>query len=257
MRLFCRNIGEKNKEKLLILHGLLGLSDHWVSLAKTLSEHFHCIIPDLRNHGKSAHHHVFNYEVMLDDIMELLLEQNIDKCNVLGHSMGGKLAMYLALHYPEKIRKMVIADISPTNYSLTRYSDLFNTLQSVNIEEITKRSDIEQYLTKQLPEKRLIWFVMKNIKMVGREKYAWKSNVKTIIDNLENIFGFGKFELQKCNQPCLFLQGANSDFILKEHKPLIKKLFPNSEIRTIDGAGHWLHVDKPETFLRLVTEFFV
>jgi len=257
MKLFYREFGEENEEKLLILHGLFGMSDNWVSPAKKLAEHFHCIIPDLRNHGQSMHHSIFSYEAMLEDLEELIDDHDLYQCNILGHSMGGKLAMYFALNNPEVVKKLVVADISPVNYRPTRHAELLKIMQNLDFNQIKDRKDIEKYLMENLEEKRMMWFVMKNIKMITRTQYAWKLNIQAIMDNIVNIFEFDESGLNSFKGPTLFLKGADSDFILTEHEPQIKKLFSNSEIKTIPNAGHWLHADQPEVFLDKVGTFLI
>jgi pimeloyl-ACP methyl ester carboxylesterase len=257
MKLFFREYGEENEEKLLILHGLFGMSDNWVSPAKKLAEKYHCIIPDHRNHGQSMHHNVFSYEAMLEDLEELIDDHDIYNCNVLGHSMGGKLGMYLALNNPGLVQKLVIADISPVNYRPTRHAELLKIMQNLDFSTIKDRKEIENYLIERLDEKRMMWFVMKNIKMINREQYAWKLNIQSIMENIVNIFEFDISGLSPFSEPTLFLKGGNSEFILDEHEPQIKKLFPNSEIKTIANAGHWMHADQPEEFLRLTASFLV
>ncbi|PLW93707.1 MAG: alpha/beta hydrolase, partial [Marinilabiliales bacterium] len=188
MKLFYREYGQENEDKLLILHGLFGMSDNWVGPAKKLAEHFHCIIPDHRNHGMSMHHDVFSYESMLEDLEEFIEDHNIYDCNILGHSMGGKLAMYYAGNNPEMVKKLIVADISPVSYRPTRHAHLLQIMKELDFKTIKDRKEIEKYLMERLDERRMMWFVMKNIKMITRTQYAWKLNIQAIMDNIVNIF---------------------------------------------------------------------
>lgn len=247
MKLFYREFGQNNKKTLIILHGLFGMSDNWVSFGKILAKKYRIIIPDLRNHGQSMHHNTFTYEAMISDIEELKNDLNINKFNILGHSMGGKLGMLFALNNSEIIQELIVADISPVKYPPSQHLELLEIMNDIDFSNIKSRKDIESHLSKKFTEKKMLWFIMKNIKMITQGQYAWKLNIKSITENINNIFEFN-IPLCKFSKNTLFLKGEHSDFILKNHHESIFFSFPKAKIITIKNTGHWLHADRPEQF---------
>ncbi len=254
MDLFFQSVGN-NEKKILILHGLFGMSDNWMGLANQWSKNYTVICPDLRNHGRSPHSHSFGYYPMLDDIIQLIDNLNIHEVFLLGHSMGGKLAMILALEYPELVSKLCIADISPINYPPTRHSDLLEIMQSVNFDLFQKRSDIETWMNQKIKEDRLKHFILKNIKSNSNGRFSWKLNLQAISENIVDIFEFPNIP-NSFSKPTLFLKGEFSDYISSSDLHAVSHYFPLAKSSTVPKAGHWIHADNPSAFSSEVISFF-
>jgi pimeloyl-ACP methyl ester carboxylesterase len=172
MKLFFKKIGEG--KPLIILHGLFGLGDNWATLSKSFSENgYACYLVDLRNHGRSPHSDVFNYEVMADDIAELMSEENIVNADIIGHSMGGKVAMFFSMKYTGKINKMIVADISPRFYP-QHHQAIFAALKSIDLSEITSRKEVESLLRNALSDEATIQLLLKNLYWESDEKLGWR-----------------------------------------------------------------------------------
>lgn len=251
MKLFFRKLGEG--KPLFILHGLFGLSDNWNTVGKILSESFSVYLIDLRNHGSSPHSDEWNYSAMANDISELMAEENLDAINLMGHSLGGKVAMQFASMYPEKLEKLIIVDMAPKDYPGKQF-DFIEKLLAINLAGMKSRKEAEEELRKIIRDEATIQLLLKNIQLDTQEKLAWKFNQKVIAANQDKI---GKtFSIKNSiDTPTLFMRGEKSDYILDSDIPQIKKLIPNSEVKTIAGAGHWVHADKPGEFCQLAIEF--
>jgi esterase len=254
MKLFYRQFGEG--PPLIILHGLYGSSDNWVSIAKKLAESFTVYLPDQRNHGQSPHSEVHDYNSMRDDLYELVTSLHIRKFFLAGHSMGGKTAMAFAAKWPEMISGLVIVDISPfTNEhnKLTVYKQhltILKTILSIDLKAISSRTEAENLLTDKISSEKVRGFILKNLQRISGEEFAWKLNASALFDNLDKIME--AIDLQDGSSlpvtgfPVIFLKGSNSNYITASDVPEIRKVFPAAEFVVITGAGHWIHADKPE-----------
>ena len=239
---------------ILILHGVFGMSDNWHTLAKRLAEKYWVIIPDLRNHGRSGHSDIFDYEVMAGDIKELLEENHIRHCNIIGHSMGGKLAMNFALEYPEYVDNLLILDIGVKKYE-SKHEFILNALQVIDPNEFSTRESIVNKLSQYIHNQQIVNFLLKNISLDNQtKKYNWKFNLKSINNNFEKILE-PVFSDHQCIKEILFIRGMNSDYILDEDWNDIIKLFPNAKLETIPNSGHWLHSDQPEILYNLILDY--
>ena len=258
MKLFHRSYG--NGPPLIILHGLYGSSDNWVSIAKMVSEHYTVYLPDLRNHGLSPHSEVMNYQAMSEDLLELAQQLNLNNFFLAGHSMGGKVAMSFALTWPEKISGLLIVDISPfvnefgKNNEYLKHKTILEAMYKLNLSKITTRNDADAELKKKIKSEKIRGFILKNLQRSTENKFTWKPNVPVLLNNLESIMESidpGTIpDEQITGFPVIFLKGSESDYIKKEDYPAILKIFPAAEINEIQGAGHWLHADKPEEFVK-------
>jgi esterase len=251
MQLHYQQFGDETP--LIILHGLFGMSDNWVSLARRYAEDFSVYALDQRNHGKSGRHQVFNYEAMSDDLLEFMETHKIEQSHVLGHSMGGKTAMQFALEHPEKVNKLIVADISADEYN-HRHDVLIDAMLSVELEKFGSRSEVEKELEKSVSDVRIRQFLLKNLYWKDRTSLGWKANLEVILENLHEVFRSidASTPFQK---PSLFIRGSESPYILEKHLPRITTLFPHSHIETIEGASHWLHAEKPEEFYQITLDF--
>ncbi len=266
MHLFFRRMGQG--APMIILHGLYGSSDNWLTVARELSEHYELFIPDLRNHGRSPHDPVHTYPAMRDDIFGLMDEIGTDRCIVLGHSMGGKVAVHMAASAPERISKLIVTDIAPINYSsLSNHSPL--AVEHLNIADAllhtdltlyVKREDIDRDWVESIPDIDTRRFLLKNLQRSKNNRYEWRINIRALAQNLPHILnGMDDLGLDKGRRiesvPTLFLKGELSPYIRPEMYPFIRQAFPESRIVTIHGAGHWMHAEQPETFITEVLRF--
>jgi esterase len=253
MKLFVRRFGQGFP--VIILHGLLGLSDNWVSLGRRLAAEFDVIIPDLRNHGQSPHSNVFDYPALVEDLSELTEDLGLGDFYLVGHSLGGKVSMQYALQYPQKLKKLVIVDISLGRYTThTQQQQLIDAMGSVDFSSAFSRSDIEQQLSQTVPDIHLRQFLLKNAYWIDKKHLGWRINLHAINENLPAIFE-GIESVGKFMKPALFIRGGLSDYVPEEDLPAIMNHFPLAEIHTIEKASHWVHADAPEEFFSLVNDF--
>lgn len=238
----------------LILHGFLGMGDNWKTLgSKFAEEGYQVHLLDQRNHGRSPHSSEMNYEVMSQDVKHYCETHNLKDVILLGHSMGGKVAMQFAGDFPELLKKLIIVDISPRYYS-PHHQEILAGLQALDDEKITSRGDAEDFLSKFVPDKGTRLFLLKNLYWKTKEKLSLRLNLP-VLANAANDIGLALSENIRCNKPTLFIKGGNSGYITQEDGSLIKKHFPNSKIETIPGAGHWVHAEKMGAFFETVTHF--
>lgn len=235
--------GEKTDQPdLLIVHGLYGSGRNWGVISKRLSDARRVIAVDQRNHGYSPWYDEHSYPDMADDLAEVI-RANGAPMDVIGHSMGGKASMVLALKYPDLVNRLVVADIAPVAYEHTQ-SQYIKAMKAVDLQKVTKRSDAEEQLRKMVDDPTLPVFFTQSLDVAGRK---WRLNLDALGAEMPKILSFPKIEGQ-FNGPVLFLSGANSHYVQPEHRPLIKSMFPNASFAKIPGAGHWLHAEKPREF---------
>lgn len=238
---------------LIILHGLLGSLDNWNTLSKKFAAHYQVYIIDQRNHGHSPHSKAFNYEIMANDLLEFCHWQNLEKIHLLGHSMGGKTAMLFAHLYPEIIDKLIIADIAPVKYK-PGHNEIFAALQSVELSAISSREEAEEQLAKTIKEYSVKQFLMKGLTRGENNEFEWRFNIPSLVANYNAILDTFPLKLPYYGS-VLFIRGGKSDYINKENLQVIATYFPNYEITTIEGAGHWLHAEKPKEFVEICLNF--
>lgn len=251
MQLFYRQFGEGRP--VIILHGLFGLSDNWVSIGKRIAEKFAVYIPDLRNHGQSAHSPTMNYPAMTEDLLEFIETHKLENVILVGHSMGGKVAMNFALDHPGLPAQLIVIDISPRSYpARSMHSDIINAMLSINLQLFKSRGEVEKILQKTLPDLRIRQFILKNLYYREPQTPAWRPNLEAIYDNLELIFD-GIQPGRTFTKPVLFVKGGLSDYISQDDESLILKLFPLAQIKTIPNATHWVHADAPKELCHLLS----
>lgn len=250
-KLHFREYGDTGPQ-LVILHGLLGSSGNWQGVARSLAENRRVLVPDLRNHGRSPHHPDTDYHAMASDVRALLQARDMDSVDLVGHSMGGKVAMTLALTRPRRIRSLVVVDMAPRDYPLY-HRDLLDALLDQNLSGITSRREMELNLTARVPDPRVRLFIMQNLVRDG-DQYRWRVNLSAIAAHLKALAGFPDFT-GIFPGPCLFLRGDQSDFITDTDLPVIRRWFPRARISAVAGAGHWVHVDRPKAFQKVLQGF--
>jgi len=246
MKLHSKIYGDKGQD-LIVIHGLFGMSDNWNTLGKKFSKYCKVHLIDLRNHGRSPHSEDFDYNVMSKDVLEYMEDHNIQKPILLGHSLGGKVAMNFAFTYPNKIEKLIVADISPREYNSDFYKNLLGTLYNLPLDNFEKREEIDRVLSSTYEDKGMRLFLLKNLYRNENKEFAWRFNINVLLEKVQNIQD-ASFVSGKLNVPTHFISGGNSDYINSADELLIKKHFTDFSICTIEGAGHWLHAEKPERF---------
>jgi esterase len=253
MKLFCRQFGKGTP--VVILHGLLGLSDNWVTFGRRLGEHYAVYIPDLRNHGKSPHSNIFDFPSLEADLAELLDEYGLNKILLIGHSLGGKAAIYFTLHHPELVRKMVVVDISLAKPPPgAEHQHLLNAMRSVDFSVAKSRTDVDIQLQRQVKSVKLRQFLLKNVYWRDRYNMDWRPNLKVIDDNLFSVFeGIGETGIYE--GPVLFIRGGLSQYLPDSDLPELEIKFPGAEVKTIANASHWVHADAPGEFYEMVKNF--
>lgn len=251
MKLFYKKLGEGN-QALIIIHGLYGSSDNWLTISKKLAENYTVYLPDVRNHGMSPHSNEHDYDLMVNDIAELINDNIINKPVIIGHSMGGKIAMKFAIDYPELVSKIVVVDIAPKMYQ-HEHKDYLETLLSIDLSEIKSRDELEKNLVNKIPDRATRLFLLKNLYRKDDMSFGWRLNLESIYKNIREIEGYTTNS--SSNVEALFLQGGLSKYILDSDYQIIKKVFPNSTIKKIENAGHWLHAEKPDEVYKSITDF--
>ena len=247
MKLFFREAGEG--PAVVFLHGIFGSSDNWLTQARMLSSHFHTYALDLRNHGQSPHDDRFDYSAMTADVLDFIEAHGLKDPVLIGHSMGGKVAMNFALAYPDRLAKLIVVDIAPKEYDMRHYA-ILEGLQAVPIEHITTRNEADETLARFVDEPEVRQFLLKNVQRKPDGGFKWKLNLPAIAANIDKIgvdlqFN-GKFE-----KPTLFVRGARSNYVKDDDMDRIRKLFPLATLETLD-TGHWLPAEKPQEFVQLV-----
>lgn len=238
---------EGEGKPLLILHGYLGMSDNWKTLSSQYaSEGFQVHALDLRNHGRSFHSDEFSYAAMVQDVLDYCQGNNLQSISIIGHSMGGKVAMFFATKYPEMVDKLIVADIGPKYYK-PHHQDIMEALNAVDFSQKPDRSQVEEVLKQHIPDFGTRQFLMKSLYWVEPGQLGFRFNLSTFNTKIDAI-GEALPENAVFEKDTLFLRGGNSNYIKDEDFETIKKHFPNSEIKTIPNAGHWLHAEKPKDF---------
>jgi esterase len=239
---------------LIILHGLFGSLDNWHSISQGLAADFQVFAIDQRNHGRSPHAAEMSYPLMAEDLKEFLANQKLGAINLLGHSMGGKTAMLFALTYPEFVEKLIVVDMAPRVYS-ERHREILNALSALDLGSLKSRTEMESQLASSIPDLAVRRFLLKNVKRDEAGTFYWQMNLRAIEANYAQLSEAVSSE-RPFEKPTLFIRGERSNYIRDQDLPAIEKLFPRVEHCKIAGAGHWVHADSPEAFLRKVREFF-
>ncbi len=251
MELHYRSMGEG--QPLIILHGVFGTSDNWQTFAKQLADQYEVYLPDQRNHGLSPHSDEFDYHVMADDLQEFIETHQLTRPVILGHSMGGKVAMFFATKYPERFDKLIVVDIAPRAYPV-HHQKILEALGAVKIDEISNRKEAEDQMKPIIADAGIRQFLLKNLKREDHGRFSWKLNLPVISRNIERV-GEAVDSGQTVDKPVLFVGGEKSDYIREEDQALIQQIFPRARIVTIPGAGHWVHAEQPKLLLEEVTGF--
>jgi esterase len=241
-----------NGPPLLVLHGLLGSLDNWHTLSKVIAASHRVLAVDQRNHGRSPHSDVFTYDAMTEDLVELLDRLQIKSASVLGHSMGGKTAMQLALSHQDRVEKLIVVDISPRAYP-PLHDELLDALLSVDLSAHRSRQQVDKALEARVPDSAVRQFLLKNLSRDASGEFSWKANMNVISRNYGQIAREITAQIP-FPKPTLFVKGSRSHYILDSDTTVIRRLFPLATISTLE-AGHWVHAETPVLFADLVERF--
>lgn len=254
MKLHYREFGEARPgTPLILLHGLLGSLVNWQRIARRLEARHRVIVPDLRNHGRSPHHPDVSYPAMAGDVLELMDHLGVDRAALVGHSMGGKTAMWLALERPERVEKLVVVDIAPVTYS-GRLGPLLDALLALPLDRIERRAEAGQWLKRRIPERTVRDYLLQNLVRTGKD-WQWRTNLRALRDGLDLISSFPEVPGGvHYPGPVLFIHGSRSDYMKSEYLPRMKQLFPRMELVALE-AGHWVYAEQPEAFLAALEAF--
>lgn len=238
---------------LIILHGYFGMGDNWKSQANSLADTYQVHMIDQRNHGRSFHSDDFDYELLVEDLENYFDFHQIKSSYLLGHSMGGKTAMLFAVTHPEKVEKLLVADIAPKNYP-PHHHQILDALNAVDFSKISLRTEVDAVLKEYIEEEGVRQFLLKNVYRKTKDTLDFRFNLESLTENNNEVGaplpGFVEYDGE-----VLFLKGANSGYISDDDSTLIKAHFSKAEIKTISNAGHWLHAENPVEFLKEVRHF--
>lgn len=242
---------------ILLIHGLFGSAMNWHGIAgrlhRLLGPGQRLIVPDLRNHGQSPHDPVFSYEAMATDLVRLLDHLKIDHASLVGHSLGGKVAMWLALEHPERIETLAVVDIAPVTYP-SRFRRLFAALRGLNLKTLTSRREADARLAADIPEPAMRGFLLQNLRQT-EAGWAWRFNLPALAAAMEGLRTFPDPQDRRFHGRTSFIHGAESDYVRPDQMPAIQALFPRAGLVSIPGAGHWVHADQSEAFAEAITHF--
>ena len=234
----------------IILHGLFGMLDNWQTLARTWAKDYHVILLDLRNHGRSFHADAMDYSLMATDVAETLEEMTIDECYLVGHSMGGKVALQLGVAFGSFPSSLSIVDMGMRQYT-PHHTTILDALSTLSLDGVQKRSDAEDHLKQSIEDPGVRLFLMKNLTRKKEGGFMWKMNLPVIVDNYQNILATIKPEYE-IEIPTLFVRGEKSNYIRDEDWDMIRNDFEDVTLETISNAGHWVHAEKPNELLEIL-----
>ena len=246
-------------EPVILLHGLFGSWENLGSIARDLATQYQVHSLDLRNHGRSPHVEHMNYPVMAVDVIHYMNRVGIEQAHILGHSMGGKTAMQVALDASDRVGKLMVADIAPVRYP-PRHESIIEGLTTLALDRLTSRTEADQYLSNYVKEVPVRQFLLKNLVKSGAANFQWRMNLPAIIKNYTAICD-GQYEASRggdapvFDAPVLFIKGGSSDYITEKYQQAVVALFPKAKMRVIPNTGHWLHAEKPQLFLQIVRRF--
>lgn len=235
------------------LHGFLGSLDNWRTVATSLPIPGTRFLVDARNHGRSPHLPSHTYPDMAQDLLDLLEAEGLDKAHFLGHSMGGKTAMYLALHFPQRVASLVVVDIAPRTYA-SGHEPILEALARTRLDQATRREEVEAQLATTLHEPLIRQFLLKSLARNPEGRFFWRWNLPVLQREYPSITA--RVEGPPYPGPALFLQGERSPYLTPQDKEEIRRLFPAAHIETIPGAGHWVHVDNPSAVIKALKRFW-
>jgi pimeloyl-ACP methyl ester carboxylesterase len=234
------------------MHGLFGSGTNWSGIARQLSTDYYVLVPDLRNHGRSPHTELMTYTAMTHDLIALLDKEQLKQATLIGHSMGGKLAMRLALLAPQRITALAVVDIAPVTYK-HNFDKFFNTFNCVDLNTIKSRADAQQQMANHQLEESLQCFLLQNLRKTGHT-WEWRINLAALRTGQQAVTSFDA-PLGCCyNRPAWFIHGTQSDYVRPAYGATISAYFPQATYHPIADAGHWVHTDQPQLFMQTLQQ---
>lgn len=252
MDLHFRKIGDSG-QPLIILHGVFGSSDNWMTLGRRFAEHHQVYLVDQRDHGRSPHTTEFTYDAMKEDLRHFIENEGIENPIIIGHSMGGKVSMLFALNYPELYDRLVVVDIAARAYPV-HHGDILAGLNAIDTASLASRKDADTQLAVYESSFGVRQFLLKNLYRAKESGFRWRFNLKAITEGIENI----SIEItadEPNHKSTLFMRGLNSHYISDEDKPHLASLFPQAQFLDFEDAGHWIHAEKPNEFYDAIMAF--
>ncbi|MEO0429293.1 MAG: alpha/beta fold hydrolase [Pseudomonadota bacterium] len=247
--------GPEGAVPLVIAHGLFGQGRNFGSLSKRFGDGWTVISVDMRNHGDAPHDARMDYEAMAADLAAVIRSEARGRAVLLGHSMGGKAAMTLALSTPDLLEALIVADIAPVPYEHYEHGGIIAAMQAADLSAVTRRSQADPLLAEAIPDAGLRAFILQNL-AIEDGAARWKPNLSALSENMPAILGFPDALPEPAYEgPTLFIHGERSDYLAEAAKPRIRALFPDAEFETVEGAGHFLHAEKPDAFFAAVSRF--
>jgi esterase len=257
VQLHFRQYGQLNTDRapLVLLHGLLGSSANWHGVASRLEREGHVLlVPDQRNHGRSPHDSMMDYPLMAADLMRLLDQLELEQVVLIGHSMGAKTAMWLALNYPSRVESLVVVDMAPVS-NPNRFDVIFDALESLDLLQLSSRQQADEHLGTTLPSSLLRQYLLQNL-VRDEQRWYWRINLPVLAASLTQILDFPVVESGcQFQGNTLFLYGGESDYVTSSVAAPIRNLFPYARLRAVPGAGHWVYAERPEEFHLALSHF--
>ncbi|UXI02071.1 alpha/beta fold hydrolase [Photobacterium sp. TY1-4] len=239
-------------ETIILIHGLFGSADNLGLLARSLKDQYKVISVDLRNHGRSPHTETFTYQDLAADVLRVVDQCDIERFSLIGHSMGGKVAMALTELAASRLNHLIVLDMAPVHYQVHRHENVFAGLQEVAKHTVSSRSEAERYLAQHVQEPGVRQFLLKSFAKTDTG-YGWRFNVNGLIANYATIMGWQ--EVPPFHGKTLFIKGQNSEYIQNEHRDAIARQFPSAKAHMVANTGHWLHAEKPDIVSRVILNF--
>lgn len=250
MELFYREMGEG--KPLVILHGLFGFSDNWQSQAKKFAEYYRVILVDLRNHGHSPWSDEFSYALMVQDLEALFLKLDLKEVILLGHSMGGKVAMHFTQKNASLLSKLIVVDMGVKSYPM-HHQHILAAFNNIDLTQLSARSEAESILKQFIDSEGVRQFLLKNLYWIEKGKLSWRVNFPVLEASMSEILS--ALPEEEVLVPTLFIRGKLSNYILDEDIPVLENYFPDSQVISIEQAGHWVHAEAPDAFVDSVLGF--
>lgn len=246
--LSVRTFGDPAHPAIVLLHGLFGSVANWGSVARHLQAAYHVVVPDLRNHGQSPHHADNSYPAMVDDVLGLLDARGLGSVALVGHSMGGKVAMQLALGHPQRVDRLAVVDMSPVCYTHD-FAAVLRGFRAVDLSTIRSRADADAQMADAVSGSGVRAFLLQNL-VKGPDGWAWRLNLDALEKAQAQITGFPEQVAgRQYRGPAGFIYGVQSDYVTPAHEPQIRSFFPAASLYPIVGAGHWVYADQPQRFM--------
>lgn len=245
--------GPAGNTPLVLMHGLFGSSVNWRGVAKRLEQARRVLAVDMRNHGRSFHDNAMTYPAMAQDILDTLDQAGIERADLVGHSMGGKVAMVAALEHPGRVEHLVVVDIAPVIYTHS-HVPLIDAMLKLDVADLKSRSEADEILAGDIEDRMTRQFLLQSLEKAD-QGYQWRLNLEVLRESMGDLTGFPDLGGRTFDGPALFLHGSESDYVQPEHHPRIERWFPNAEYAEIENAGHWVHAEQPGTLVRDLEDF--